>query len=78
MVFQWLRLHIPRVGDLGSIPGQETKILHALWCSQKRQWYLKEIIGILGRCSASDLRETQKQFSEEVSLNRGFPGGLLV
>ena len=31
---------------------RKLKILHAPWCSQKRQWYLKEIIGILGRCSA--------------------------
>ena len=31
LVVQWLRLHVPSEGDMGLIPGQRTKILHALW-----------------------------------------------
>ena len=31
---QWLRLHAPTAGVMGSIPGQGTKILHAVQCSQ--------------------------------------------
>ena len=29
LVVQWLRLHAPNTGGLGSIPGQGTKIPHA-------------------------------------------------
>ena len=29
LVVQWLRLCVPNVGSLGSIPGQGTKSLHA-------------------------------------------------
>ena len=32
---QCLRLHASTAGCLGSIPGQGTKILHAMGCSQK-------------------------------------------
>ena len=35
LVIQWLRLHVSTLGDRGSIPGQETKIPHALQCSQQ-------------------------------------------
>ena len=31
-VVQWLRLHSSNAGGMGSIPGQETKILHAAQC----------------------------------------------
>ena len=31
---QWLRLHAPNAGDMGSIPGQGTKIQHVTQCSQ--------------------------------------------
>ena len=31
----WLRLRVPRVGGLGLIPGQGTKILRAAWCDHK-------------------------------------------
>ena len=34
---QCLRLHASTTGDTGSIPGQEAKIPHALWCSQKKK-----------------------------------------
>ena len=30
LVVQWLRLHAYASGDLGSIPGQGTKILHVV------------------------------------------------
>ena len=33
---QWLRLHAPNVGGMGLIPGQGTKILHAMWQHQKK------------------------------------------
>ena len=35
LVIQWLRLHASTLGDRGSIPGQETKIPHAVQCSQQ-------------------------------------------
>ena len=35
LVIQWLRLHASTLGDRGSIPGQETKIPHAVRCSQQ-------------------------------------------
>ena len=28
---------LPLQGDMGSIPGQGTKILHALWCGQEKE-----------------------------------------
>ena len=37
VLFQWLRLHAPTAGGLGSIPGQGTKIPHAVWCGQKNK-----------------------------------------
>ena len=43
-MIQWLRLHASTLGDRGSIPGQETKIPHALQCSQqffKKNFFLK-------------------------------------
>ena len=35
VVVRWLRLHAASAGDLGSIPGQGTKISHAAQCGQK-------------------------------------------
>ena len=32
---QWLKLHASIAGGMGSIPGQGTRILHALWPGQK-------------------------------------------
>ena len=32
---QWLRLHAANAGDMGSIPGQETKIPHTMQHSPK-------------------------------------------
>ena len=32
----WLRLHVPCAGNMGSIPGLGTRILHEAWCNQKR------------------------------------------
>jgi len=34
---QWLRLHTSTAGDMGLIPGLETKIPHAAWRSQKKK-----------------------------------------
>ena len=34
---QWLRLHTSTAGGTDSIPGQGTKILHAVRCGQKKQ-----------------------------------------
>ena len=34
---QWLQLHFPNAGDLGSIPGQRTKILHAMQPKKKKK-----------------------------------------
>ena len=34
---QWIRLHASTAGGEGSIPGQGTKILHAMQCSQRKR-----------------------------------------
>ena len=36
LVVQWLRLHASTAEGLGSIPGQGTKIPHAVWYGQKK------------------------------------------
>ena len=36
-MLHWLGLHTLTVGDAGSILGQETKILCAMLCSQKKK-----------------------------------------
>ena len=36
LAVQWLRLCIYNAGEMGSIPGQETTIPHAMRCSQKK------------------------------------------
>ena len=35
LAVQWLRLHTPNAGDMGSIPGQETKIPYMLYSTAK-------------------------------------------
>ena len=42
-VVQWLRLHASTAEGLGSIPGQGTKIPHAVWYGQKET--LKDVGG---------------------------------
>ena len=37
LVVQWLRLRTSTAGDTGSIPGRETKILHAAQHGQKKK-----------------------------------------
>lgn len=37
MVVQWLRLYAPNAQGTGSIPGRETKILHALLCGAAKE-----------------------------------------
>ena len=37
LAVQWLRLHAATAGGMGLIPGQGTKILYVLWCSQKKK-----------------------------------------
>ena len=45
---QWLRLCASTAGDAGLIPGQGTKILHALWPGQKKK---KDVFGAWQRSS---------------------------
>ena len=37
LVVQWLRLQASTARGMGSIPGQGTKIWHAVWCGHKRK-----------------------------------------
>ena len=37
LAVQWLRLHISTAGSMGSIPGQETKILQVAWPKKERK-----------------------------------------
>ena len=39
---QWLRLHAPKAGGTGSIPGQVTKIPGAVWSNLKKKQKRKE------------------------------------
>ena len=38
LVIQWLRLCASNAGDVGLIPGQGTKISHATWHGQKKNY----------------------------------------
>ena len=40
LVVRWLRLHVSNAGSAGSIPGQGTKIPHAAWHGQKKNFFL--------------------------------------
>ena len=33
---QWLRLHVSRAGDMGSVSSWRTKVSQAVWYSQKK------------------------------------------
>ena len=37
LAVQWLKLFASNAGGAGSIPGWETKIPHATWCSQRKK-----------------------------------------
>ena len=37
LVVQWLKIYAFIAGDRGSVPGRETRILQATWCSQNKQ-----------------------------------------
>ena len=37
LAVQWLRFCAYNAGEMGSIPGRETKIPHAMWCSQGKK-----------------------------------------
>ena len=37
LVVQWLGLHASNAGDMGSIPGWETKMPHATWHAKKKR-----------------------------------------
>ena len=53
---QWLRLHTGNAGSMGSIPGQGTKILHAVQCCQKIFFLKKDFpCGSAGRESTSNV-----------------------
>ena len=39
---QWLRLHVSRAGDMGSISSWGTKVSQAVWCSQKKKKSVQE------------------------------------
>ena len=42
LVVQWLRLSIPNAGGAGSIPGQGTKIPHAVCCTKKKKNFFEK------------------------------------
>ena len=39
LAVQWLRLYTPNAGDMGSIPGQGTKITYMLYSTAKKYIY---------------------------------------
>ena len=44
LAVQWLRLCASNAGSMGSIPGQGTKIPHAMRCGQKKTTNKQEMI----------------------------------
>ena len=51
LVFQWLRLLTPSAGGVGSIPGQEIKVLHATRCDPpppKKITGSKHLLSVIG------------------------------
>ena len=66
LAVQWLRLHTSNAVGLGSIPGQEAKMSHAVWHSQRRertQRHLDAVLdgavrpGLVGNHLSKDLNE---------------------
>ena len=47
LVVQWLRLHPSTTVDMGLIPGQGTKILHAAWPEIKKKNLIKKKKGTI-------------------------------
>ena len=45
LVVQWLRLHAPKAGGMGSIPGRGTRISHVTWWGQKKKRIDKQNVG---------------------------------
>ena len=43
LLVKWLRLHTSNAGSVGLIPGQGTKILDAVQCSQKVKKIIKRV-----------------------------------
>ena len=43
LAVQWLRLYASNAGGVGSIPGQGTKIPHAMWPKDKSKSKIKYI-----------------------------------
>ena len=44
LAVQWLRFHTSTAGDVGSTPGWETKIPHAIKCGPKRVLKKKKVL----------------------------------
>ena len=50
LVVQWLRLCASTAGGISLVPGQETKILHVSWGSQKKK---VKVVGNKGHVCSS-------------------------
>ena len=60
-VVQWVRLYSSNIGGEGLIPGWETKIPHAVWCSQK-----------VNKCTFKITKYNQKEEEEDgIHCTRG-------
>ena len=58
MAVQWLRLYAPNAGGTDLIPGQKTKIPHAMQCNQKKEKGEKrkqQKKGDKGSCNTSNM-----------------------
>ena len=72
LVVQWLRLHASTAGGGGSIPGQGTKIPHALGHGQKKKKKRREVY-LFGNTNKGI---TELKTFRSVSYRiEGFPGG---
>ena len=60
LAVQWLRLCASTAGGMGSIPGQGTKIPHAVWCSQKKKLREKYPTGSISSKS-DELKAKEKE-----------------
>ena len=66
MAVQWLGLRALTVKDLGSIPVQGTKILHAARCSQKKKKKKLSLGNVSGCCLFQLLWLCNKPFHQVV------------
>ena len=74
LVVQWLRIHLPsKAGDTGLIPGQETKIPHAMRQLNSCCDYRSPHIAMKTQCCKKKKKERKKEREKERECIVGQP-----